>query len=136
MQQNLEEKQTNKQICPIQVDMFKYDRSFCLELVHLLLITFSSPLLIKQCKIRKNNNIYLVSELKMLVHHGPVISKRNTTLSTKHAKLDIHMEMAAGEPAYYPGNDNKYQICSQFHQVMTHSNYFLLLLFQALQQCP
>uniref|UniRef100_A0A3B4FJP6 Si:ch211-241f5.3 n=1 Tax=Pundamilia nyererei TaxID=303518 RepID=A0A3B4FJP6_9CICH len=103
LQQNLKEKQTNKQICPIQVDMFKYDRSFCLELVHLLLITFSSALLNKQCKIRKSNNIYLVSELKMLVHHGPVISKRNTTLSTKHAQLDIQMEMAAGEPAYYPG---------------------------------
>ncbi|CAI5675717.1 unnamed protein product [Oreochromis niloticus] len=43
------------------------------------------------------------TELEMLVDHGSVIPKRNTTLSTKHAKLDIQMEMAAGEPAYYPG---------------------------------
>ncbi|XP_005745421.1 adhesion G protein-coupled receptor E1-like [Pundamilia nyererei] len=54
-------------------------------------------------KMPGRNTTSTHTELKMLVHHGPVISKRNTTLSTKHAQLDIQMEMAAGEPAYYPG---------------------------------
>ncbi|XP_063328127.1 adhesion G protein-coupled receptor E2-like [Pelmatolapia mariae] len=54
-------------------------------------------------KMPGRNTTSTHTELEMLVHHGPVIPKRNTTLSTKHAKLDIQMEMAAGEPAYYPG---------------------------------
>lgn len=48
--------------------------------------------------------VCLVSELDMFVHKGPVIPKGNITLSTKHANLDIQMEIATGDPAYYPGN--------------------------------
>ncbi|XP_063328764.1 adhesion G protein-coupled receptor E1-like [Pelmatolapia mariae] len=54
----------------------------------------------------KSSRIYISSthtELDMLVHKGPVIPKGNITLSTKHANLDIQMETAAGDPAYYPG---------------------------------
>lgn len=48
--------------------------------------------------------VCLVSEADLLVHKGPVISKGSTALSTKHANLDIQMEIAAGDPAFYPGN--------------------------------
>lgn len=48
--------------------------------------------------------VCLVSEVVMLIHKGPVISKGSMALSTKHANLDIQMEIAAGDPAYYPGN--------------------------------
>uniref|UniRef100_A0A3Q4N418 EGF-like module-containing mucin-like hormone receptor-like 1-like n=1 Tax=Neolamprologus brichardi TaxID=32507 RepID=A0A3Q4N418_NEOBR len=53
-----------------------------------------------------SSRIYISStqtELDMFVHKGPDIPKGNITLSTKHANLDIQMEIAAGDPAYYPG---------------------------------
>uniref|UniRef100_A0A3P8QQM8 Uncharacterized protein n=1 Tax=Astatotilapia calliptera TaxID=8154 RepID=A0A3P8QQM8_ASTCA len=53
-----------------------------------------------------SSRIYISStqtELDMFVHKGPVIPKGNITLSTKHANLDIQMEIATGDPAYYPG---------------------------------
>uniref|UniRef100_A0A669CN58 Si:ch211-241f5.3 n=1 Tax=Oreochromis niloticus TaxID=8128 RepID=A0A669CN58_ORENI len=56
--------------------------------------------------LTNSSRIYISSthtELDMLVHKGPVIPKGNITLSTKHANLDIQMEIAAGDPAYYPG---------------------------------
>ncbi|XP_030592528.1 adhesion G protein-coupled receptor E1-like [Archocentrus centrarchus] len=43
------------------------------------------------------------TELEMVTHKGPIIPKGNTVLSTKHAKLDIQMEIAAGDPADYLG---------------------------------
>lgn len=46
------------------------------------------------------------SELDLLVHNGPVQPQEMKTLSVKHAKLDIKMEVAAGNISQYPGNDD------------------------------
>ncbi|XP_013856040.1 adhesion G protein-coupled receptor E4, partial [Austrofundulus limnaeus] len=43
------------------------------------------------------------SELELLVHTGPVQTQEVKTLSVKNAKLDINMEVAAGNPSQYPG---------------------------------
>ncbi|XP_028268830.1 adhesion G protein-coupled receptor E1 [Parambassis ranga] len=43
------------------------------------------------------------TDLKLLVHRDSALPQGAKTLSSEHAKLDIRMEMAAGDPSYYPG---------------------------------
>ncbi|XP_011476391.1 adhesion G protein-coupled receptor E1 [Oryzias latipes] len=43
------------------------------------------------------------TEVKMLVYKGSELPRGPTTLSSKHAKLDIDLEVAAGDQLYYPG---------------------------------
>ncbi|XP_017280835.2 adhesion G protein-coupled receptor E1-like [Kryptolebias marmoratus] len=43
------------------------------------------------------------TELELLVHNGSVKPQETKTLSSKHAQLDIKMEVAAGNLSQYPG---------------------------------
>uniref|UniRef100_A0A1A7X7H3 CD97 molecule n=2 Tax=Iconisemion striatum TaxID=60296 RepID=A0A1A7X7H3_9TELE len=43
------------------------------------------------------------TELEMVVYNGSIVPQGDKNLSTKHAQLDISMEVAAGDPSYYPG---------------------------------
>lgn len=45
-------------------------------------------------------------ELELLAHTGSVNPQETKTLSSKHAQLDIKMEVAAGNLSQYPGNDD------------------------------
>lgn len=45
------------------------------------------------------------TELEVLTHTGSVNLQETKTLSSKHALLDIKMEVAAGNLSQYPGND-------------------------------
>lgn len=40
----------------------------------------------------------------MKVYKGSELPQGPTTISSEHAKLDIDLEVAAGDPLYYPGN--------------------------------
>ncbi|XP_029364516.1 adhesion G protein-coupled receptor E1 [Echeneis naucrates] len=50
---------------------------------------------------RKTSSSY--TELELLVHKGNDLPKGPVTLSSNHAKLDIQLETAAGDPSFYPG---------------------------------
>ncbi|CAG5897892.1 unnamed protein product [Menidia menidia] len=43
------------------------------------------------------------TELELLVHKGSVLPRGARTLSSKYAQLNIELEVAAGDPSYYPG---------------------------------
>ncbi|KAF6727717.1 CD97 antigen [Oryzias melastigma] len=43
------------------------------------------------------------TEVKMKVYKGSELPQGPTTISSEHAKLDIDLEVAAGDPLYYPG---------------------------------
>uniref|UniRef100_A0A3B5AXS7 EGF-like module-containing mucin-like hormone receptor-like 1 n=1 Tax=Stegastes partitus TaxID=144197 RepID=A0A3B5AXS7_9TELE len=43
------------------------------------------------------------TELQHLLHTGSVIPQGTKTFSSEQAQLDIQLEIAAGEPSYYPG---------------------------------
>lgn len=58
----------------------------------------------------------------MLVYKGSELPRGPTTLSSKHAKLDIDLEVAAGDQLYYPGNYNPLNNTSE------HVSFYLLIL--------
>ncbi|RVE69626.1 hypothetical protein OJAV_G00079880 [Oryzias javanicus] len=43
------------------------------------------------------------TEVKMLVYKGSELPQGPSTMGSEHAKLDIDLEVAAGDPLYYPG---------------------------------
>ncbi|XP_042371201.1 adhesion G protein-coupled receptor E5-like [Plectropomus leopardus] len=49
------------------------------------------------------NNLSLDPELGLLVHKGVDIPQGAVNISSKHTRLDIQLETAAGDPLHYPG---------------------------------
>ncbi|XP_076000384.1 adhesion G protein-coupled receptor E5 [Genypterus blacodes] len=43
------------------------------------------------------------TDLELLLHKGAVLPQGPVTLSSEQARLDIHLETAAGDPSHYPG---------------------------------
>lgn len=61
----------------------------------------------KKTKTKKtNNNAFCMGlELNLLAHHGK-LPHGPVTLSSTNATLHIQMEMVAGSPSSYPGNND------------------------------
>ncbi|KAM4716447.1 adhesion G protein-coupled receptor E4-like, partial [Anableps anableps] len=64
-----------------------------------LTLSFIGPFIKTPGTKRSTNH----TELELLVHTGSAIPQGLTTLSSQHAKLDIKLEEAAGDPSSYPG---------------------------------
>lgn len=71
-----------------------------------LLLKSATALREKQCILVKSWSLYLGPELQLLVRRGVDLPQGPVTLSSKHVKLDIKLETAAGELSSYPGNNH------------------------------
>ena len=61
-------------------------------------------ILYKYCVFIKSLHLYLSTEVDLVVFNGPALPNGTKTLSSEHAKLDIDLEVAAGDASSYPGN--------------------------------
>lgn len=54
----------------------------------------------------KSSFLYPVPELELRVHKGADLPRGAVTVSSKHARVHMQLETAAGEPSYYPGDNH------------------------------